>query len=147
MTISEKFQNLAVAESETYSAELNNYIHIHNKAISDFAQSITMATTVSLLIKKGIISDEEFTNELDAQINENAFNFKTIEENKNILLEVIECENEHNQSLKEMHDAMVNQSGTEMTLTASGGINIDSEEEVGVNTTCAEADCVSSFIE
>lgn len=128
MNITEKFAELAMDEHENYSDELNQYIRSHNKSISEFAQSITIGSIVSLLIKKGILTDDEITNELTAIINENQANIKQIEDNKVMLCQLIEYESEYIQNLKDMHDDLINREGTEVTLSADLGISVMENE-------------------
>lgn len=136
MNISEKFKTLIMSEQDTFSEELNQYIRMHNKAISEFAQSITTASIVSLLIKKGILTDAEISEELTRVLNENQSNIKQIENNRDMLYQLIEYETEYAQNLKDMHDNLSEQEGTEVTFTADGGVStseLDNTTDIGFN--------------
>ena len=143
MNISEKFTDLTVNEQENYSEELLAYIRMHNKSISEFAESITIASLVSILIKKGIVTDDELSDELAFVMNTNHANIETLQENKNTILQLIEYEMEYSNNLKDMHDDLINREGVEMTLTADNFI-----PDVGDNnSTDIDADTNNSFIE
>ena len=146
MNISEKFTDLIMSEQENYSDEVNQYIRMHNKAISDFAQSVTISSVVSLLIKKGILTDDEITGELTTIINENQSNIKQIEDNRNIICQLIEYEAEYAQNLKDMHNDLANREGIDVTLSADASISVR-EDDSPVNTTDAANIAINSFIE
>lgn len=96
-------KDICIDNSQDYSEELQNFINLHNTSISQLCQSILSGSILSILIKKGIITEEEFLKEFEEFFNSSGQK-KVIENNRDQLLQCIEAEKEFNEGLKEIHD-------------------------------------------
>jgi len=101
--ISDYINDLCIDNSVDYSEELQNYINIHNTSIAEFCQSILSSSLLSILIKKGIITDEEFISEFDTLFNSSKQK-EMIEKNRDQIIQCIEAESDFNTKLEDMYD-------------------------------------------
>lgn len=86
--ITKQFTEFMIEPREEYPDELNQYINLHNVSVSELAQSTMEMSSISLLIKKGIITAEELVNEMQTSMN-SLQSFETLKSNYNALLEYI----------------------------------------------------------
>ena len=91
--ITKQFSDLMIDPKEEYSDELNQYINIHNVSVSEFAQSVTDAALLNLLVKKGIITEEEFFTEMYNTMTR-LNGFETLKSNYDALMDGIRTMNE-----------------------------------------------------
>lgn len=105
--IMNKVTNCMIDTNEAFNEHLNDAINMHNGSVASFVQSLTTNSILSLLIKKGLISESEFAEELESQFN-NSKQKEVVEYNRDILLQLVEEEFSYMNDLKEMHESMNN---------------------------------------
>ena len=93
--LTKQFNDLMIDPKEEYSDELNRYINMHNVSVSEFAQSLTDVALLNLLVKKGIITEEEFSNEMYNTMT-HLKGFETLKSNYDALMDGIRMMNEDN---------------------------------------------------
>jgi DNA-binding transcriptional regulator YhcF (GntR family) len=88
---------------EEYSHDLNIMITTHNLAINLFVEKLKVSSVVNLLVEKGIITKEEYTDTFNTILNsdnpEVKFDLQEIEYAKNVISELIEAEREFRMSM------------------------------------------------
>lgn len=115
-------ESFMVYTDKTYSPELNDAIIMHNNTVTSFAQGITMSAIINLLIKKNIITEDEFFAEVDEQVGSNNIkhHIDAIAYNRDTILKCIEEEHAYMENLKEMHDDIMNREPTPIDISDSG---------------------------
>ena len=101
--ISKYMRDLAIDNSMEYSRELQDLINIHNTSLSSFYLSATVTSLMSILIKKGLMTDEEFLTEFNECFN-NSPQKPVLENNRDQLLQCIEHENDCNEKFKNIYE-------------------------------------------
>ena len=71
-------------------AEMAEIIRMHNSALSQFATGISIQAIVSILIKKGIVTEQEMVDELDSSFEAAGGHIQTIKESYNKIIECFE---------------------------------------------------------
>ena len=108
MNITEKFDTFMVAGNPAYGDELNGFIQMHNQAVADIAQRLTVAAIGTLLIKKGIVSESEMMDELTQNMAMFEETLAKVEQNRDMILELVESTVDLNDNLKDMYEDIEN---------------------------------------
>ena len=129
--LSNYIKRLSIDPSLEYSEELSEFINMHNISISQMMQQVMNSTLLSLLIKKGIITDKEYIDEFKVFMNTSK-QFKEIESNRDKLLQCIEVEMSYKEELKNKYNGMVSRITDNSDSNDPGFYNpnpLDSDED------------------
>ena len=96
-----KISELSIDVNITDNEEISNLIALHNMTVSDIVQSLTSVSILNILIDKGIITHDEFTDQLSRQY-ESSEQIVSLLNNRDRLLEMIVTEDEEKEALKEL---------------------------------------------
>ena len=91
--LTKQFTEFMIQPDEKYSAELNEYINMHNVSVSELGQSIMEMSLVSVLIEKGIITADELYAKMYDSL-ESLPSFEQMKKNYESLKTIIQCETE-----------------------------------------------------
>lgn len=105
MTFNEFIKTLVIDVDKEYSEEINEYINIHNSAVSSFIQGLTMSSILSILYKKNIITEKEFDDEINGFLSSSKQK-DILENNRDAILQCIEAEKSLNNELQVMRDSL-----------------------------------------
>jgi hypothetical protein len=118
-------KDLCIDNSVNYTEDLQNLINIHNTTISEVCQSILTSSLLSILIKKGIITDEEFVKEFEEFFN-NSKQREALESNRDRLLEYASLETDFNEDLFNTYEAMCDSIDIDLDETEDPDFSIPS---------------------
>ena len=107
--------NLMLDTNPDYSPELNDAINMHNGSIVAFSQGVTLSSLLTILIKKGIITEEEFSEELNSQISISN-QYSVLENNRDVLVSCMEQDAEYMAQMKTLHDALENRDTDQINI-------------------------------
>ena len=94
--------------NENFSDRLNDAINMHNGSVASFAQSLTIGSLVSLLLKKEIITESEISEELRTMFKESE-QLRVITYNREMLGELIDEEMTYLKNVKDMYENLENE--------------------------------------
>lgn len=129
MTVNEFVSSLLLQSSEEYEREINECINMHNNSVSNFMHQMSLSALITVLIKKEIITPDEYNEGLAEAINNNQDTTNGLTANRDAILEYIAANVEVNENLQEMYNDLEATNDAENAEIPAEEI-IDTEEEV-----------------